>query len=134
MTTCSTGWRWASAPPLDKQPKLFWVNWFRKSDEGKFLWPGLRRQQPGPQVGPRAGRRHRRRRRHRHRPGPARPTALDTSGLDIDEGTLDQLLTVDNEAWRGEIPLIDEHFKFIGERLPSEMSDELRELEKRLAG
>ena len=60
------------------------------------------------------------------------PGALDTTGLDIDEGTLDQLLTVDNEAWRGEIPLIDEHFKFIGERLPSEMSDELRELEKRL--
>jgi phosphoenolpyruvate carboxykinase (GTP) len=40
---------------------------------------------------------------------------------------------VDNEAWRGEIPLIEEHFAFIGERLPDELADELRELEKRLA-
>ena len=47
--------------------------------------------------------------------------------------TLAELLKVDNEAWRGEIPLIEEHFSFIGERLPGELADELRELEKRLA-
>jgi phosphoenolpyruvate carboxykinase (GTP) len=40
---------------------------------------------------------------------------------------------VDNEAWRGEIPLIEDHFAFIGEYLPSEMRDELGELEKRLS-
>jgi len=119
--------------PLDKQPKLFWVNWFRKSDEGKFLWPGFgdnsrvlkwvleRVAGTADAVDTAIGR-------------VPTPAALDTSGLDIDEGTLDQLLTVDNEAWRGEIPLIENHFKSIGERLPSEMSDELRELEKRLAG
>ena len=59
--------------------------------------------------------------------------ALDTDGLDIDDDTLAELLTVDTEAWRGEVPLIEEHYESIGERLPDELRDELRELEKRLA-
>ena len=63
------------------------------------------------------------------------PTAdgIDTTGLDITPEVLGELLAVDNEAWRGEIPLIEEHFNFIGERLPAELADELRELEKRLS-
>ena len=64
-------------------------------------------------------------------------SALDTFAAGIASiGTaiseIDQL-RVDNEAWRGEIPLIEEHFAGIGERLPTELRDELRELEKRLA-
>jgi phosphoenolpyruvate carboxykinase (GTP) len=63
------------------------------------------------------------------------PTAdgIDTTGLDLSPETLARSCAVDNEAWRGEIPLIEEHFGFIGERLPAELADELRELEKRLA-
>ena len=60
--------------------------------------------------------------------------SLDTDGLDIDADTLAALLAVDNESWRQEVPLISEHFTFVGERLPGELSDELAELEKRLAG
>ncbi len=44
-----------------------------------------------------------------------------------------QLTTVDNEAWREELPLYEQHYAFIGERLPGELRDELRELEKRLS-
>ena len=114
-------------------PKLFWVNWFRKDDDGKFLWPGLRREQPGAQVGPRAGRRAPAapptRRSAACRPStPSTPTA-STSTPD----TLAKLLTVDAEAWRGEIPLIEDHYEAVGERLPDELRDELSELEKRLA-
>ena len=116
----------------DKLPKLFWVNWFRKDDQGKFIWPGygensrvlkwvLERVEGG---------------------GDATETAIgwvptpdgiDTDGLDLDPAKLTQLLAVDNEAWRGEVALVEDHFDFVGERLPSAMSDELQNLEKRLA-
>jgi phosphoenolpyruvate carboxykinase (GTP) len=113
-------------------PKLYWVNWFRKSDEGKFLWPGFgdnarvlkwiveRLEGTADAVETAIGR---------------VPTAdaLDTTGLDIDAATLATLLSVDNEAWRAEIPQIEAHLESIGERLPAELRDELNELEKRLA-
>ena len=62
------------------------------------------------------------------------PVVIDVM-IDADQlaPVVAELLKVDNDAWRGEIPLIEEHFSFIGERLPNEMADELRELEKRLA-
>jgi phosphoenolpyruvate carboxykinase (GTP) len=44
-----------------------------------------------------------------------------------------RILHVDAEAWRGEVPQIEAHFEFIGERLPSQLRDELNQLEKRLA-
>ena len=114
-----------------KLPKLFWVNWFRKDEDGKFLWPGfgdnsrvlkwvVERVNGG---------------------GEATETAIghvptvdgiDRSGLDIDDETMAKILDVDNEAWRGEVALVEGHFDFIGERLPQEMRDELSALEKRL--
>ncbi len=121
----------ASAPDL--LPKLFWVNWFRKDTDGSFLWPGFgensrvlkwvleRVNGEGEAVDTAIGR------------VPA-PDAVDTTGLDLAPGTLDKLLTVDVDAWRTEVRLIEEHFASLGERLPDELRDELRELEKRLAG
>lgn len=121
------------AGDADKLPKLFWVNWFRKSDDGKFLWPGFgdnsrvlkwvleRVTGSGDATETAIG---------------YVPTAagLDTSGLGLDDETLEQLLSVDADAWRGEVELINGHFEFIGERLPQAMRDELENLEKRLAG
>jgi len=116
----------------DKLPRLYWVNWFRKGEDGSFLWPGFgdnsrvlkwvfeRLDGTAEAVDTAIGR------------VPA-TGSLDTSGLDVDDATMAELLKVDNEAWRGEIPLIEDHFSFIGERLPQELADELRELEKRLA-
>jgi phosphoenolpyruvate carboxykinase (GTP) len=116
-----------------KLPKLFWVNWFRKSDEGKFLWPGFgdnsrvlkwvleRVAGTGEATETAIG----------HVPT---PEALDTTGLDLDEATLSELLSVDNDAWRQEVDLINGHFEFIGDSLPQAMRDELADLEKRLAG
>jgi phosphoenolpyruvate carboxykinase (GTP) len=120
------------ATDADNLPKLFWVNWFRKGDDGSFLWPGFgensrvlkwvleRVTGTGEAVDTAIGR---------------VPTleALDTDGLDVSPETMAELLKVDNEGWRGEIPLIEAHFASIGERLPHELNDELNELEKRLA-
>jgi len=121
------------ATDASKLPKLFWVNWFRKSDEGKFLWPGFgensrvlkwvleRVTGTGEAVETAIG---------------YVPTAeaLDTTGLNLDPATLEQLLSVDNDAWRGEVELINEHFDFVGDQLPQAMRVELENLEKRLAG
>ena len=121
------------ATDADKLPKLFWVNWFRKGDDGSFLWPGFgensrvlkwvleRVAGEVDAVDTAIGR-------------VPLPDGIDTTGLDsVSPETLAELLKVDNEKWRGEIPLIEEHFSFIGEHLPGELRDELNDLQKRLA-
>jgi phosphoenolpyruvate carboxykinase (GTP) len=120
------------AAPAGTLPKLFWVNWFRKDEEGGFLWPGFgdnsrvlkwvleRVEGEGAATPSAIGR------------VPA-PGAIDTSGLHISEEAMAELLEVDEDEWRNEIPLIQEHFDFIGERLPAALSDELDQLEKRLS-
>ena len=62
------------------------------------------------------------------------PDALDTSGLDLDAGDLDSLLSIDAESGMKEVELIRGHFDFIGERLPAEMNAELDGLQSRLDG
>ena len=121
------------ATAADKLPQLFWVNWFRKDTEGRFLWPGYgensrvlkwvveRVQGRGDAADTPIGL-------------VPTPEAIDTAGLDVDADALRQVVTVDAEAWREEIPLIEAHFASIGERLPQEMRDQLDDLEKRLAG
>jgi len=117
----------------DKLPKLFWVNWFRRDDQRKFLWPGFgdnarvlkwvleRVDGEGEAVDTPIGR------------VPA-VSGIDTTGLELDDVKLQQLLEVDEDEWREELPLIEAHFAAIGERLPQELQDELAALEKRLAG
>jgi len=116
----------------DNLPKLFWVNWFRKGDDGSFLWPGYgdnsrvlkwvveRVSGTGESVDTPIGR---------------VPTidAIDRTGLDLDDATMARILAVDAEAWRAEIPQIEGHFEFIGAQLPAELRDELNKLEKRLS-
>jgi phosphoenolpyruvate carboxykinase (GTP) len=116
----------------DALPKLFYVNWFRKGDDGKFLWPGYGENSRVlawvfDRCGDAAG---------------ATDTAigrlpsdgaLPTDGLDLAPGALDELLTVDTEAWRAELPSIETHYDRFGERLPQALRDELEALAKRLA-
>ena len=113
-------------------PKLFWVNWFRKGKDGSYLWPGFgensrvlkwvieRVDGDGGYVDTPIGR----------VPGPG---ALDMTGLDIDDSVLAELVSVDPDRWRSELPQLEEHYAFIGERLPAELRDQLSALEKRLA-
>ena len=117
----------------EKLPKLFWVNWFRKSDEGKFLWPGFGENS---RVLKWALERIDGTADAKETPIGWVPTpdSLDTEGLDIDGDTLEQLLDVDPIAWKGEVELINNHFDFIGERLPTRMREELTALEQRLGG
>jgi phosphoenolpyruvate carboxykinase (GTP) len=115
----------------DKMPKIFYVNWFRKSPEGKFLWPGFaensrvlkwifeRCNGTADAVDTPIGK------------VPA-DGALDTKGLDVDDDDMKELLRVDTEGWKAEIPLIKEHYQSFGDKLPSGLKEELGALEKRL--
>ncbi len=121
-----------SATTAEKLPKLFWVNWFRRDEDGKFMWPGFgensrilkfvleRVAGEGDMVETAIGN------------VPA-PGAIDIDGLGIDAETMAKLLEVDNNSWQQEIDLIREHFKQFGDKLPAELNAQLAALESRLA-
>ena len=112
-------------------PRIFYVNWFRKGADGSFLWPGYgensrvlawifeRVSGRGEAVDTPIGRL------------PA-PGAIALDGLELRDGTLDELLRVDRDAWRAELQLIGEHFDGFGERLPAALRAQLGALAERL--
>jgi phosphoenolpyruvate carboxykinase (GTP) len=114
-----------------KLPRIYYVNWFRTDEDGKFLWPGYgensrvlkwvfeRCEGTAHAVGTAIG----------MLPHPA---DLDTEGLNIREEDLWTLLSVDIEGWLAEIPLIREHFAKFGARLPEGLNRELDDLDHRL--
>ncbi|MDX1480724.1 MAG: phosphoenolpyruvate carboxykinase (GTP) [Woeseiaceae bacterium] len=123
---------WLSfADRCDALPKIFHVNWFRQDADGRFLWPGF-------------GENLRVLRwiidRCEGRVG-ARDTAIgylpraediDTEGLDIDDATLQALLTVDPGPWRGEMDAIETYLDEFGDRLPARLRDELERVRQSL--
>jgi phosphoenolpyruvate carboxykinase (GTP) len=112
-------------------PKIFMVNWFRKDAEGDFLWPGFgENSRVLAWVFERCDER-----------GGAEETpiglvpsgdALDTSGLDLPEGAMQKLLRVDPGEWREQLPRLHEHFAQFGDKLPDELAEQLKALERRL--
>ena len=114
-----------------KLPKIYYVNWFRQDERGKFLWPGYGEnsrvlkwifERCEGKVGAKdtaIGR-------------APEPADLDTRGLDLPAANLAKLLDVDVEGWLGEVPLIKEHFAQFGSHLPEAMNRELEGLAKRL--
>ncbi len=116
-----------------KLPKLFYVNWFRKDGDGRWLWPGFgensrvlewvfeRVSGRGQAVGTTIGN------------VPA-PGAIDIADIDVSAADMEQLLRVDPDEWRDELPLIREHYAGLGDRLPAALVDELDQLERRLEG
>ena len=114
-----------------KLPKIYYVNWFRQDERGKFLWPGYGEnsrvlkwifERCEGKVGAKdtaIGR-------------APEPADLDTRGLDLPAANLAKLLDVDVEGWLGEVPLIKEHFAQFGSHLPEAMNRKLEGLAKRL--
>jgi phosphoenolpyruvate carboxykinase (GTP) len=120
-----------AATDPSKLPRIYYVNWFRRDEQGKFLWPGYgensrvlkwvfeRVNGTADAVDTPIGRL------------PA-PGSLDVSGLDLPRAELEELLKVDLEGWIAEAPLIKQHFGTFGDRLPQALRDELDRLNQRL--
>ncbi len=116
----------------DNGPKMFYVNWFRKSPEGKWLWPGFGEnsrvlkwmcERVEGKVGvvetaigklPQEG-------------------DLDLSGLDVPAEDMAELMKVDNAAWMAEMPDVEQHFAQFGDKLPARLTKQLEELKSRLS-
>lgn len=114
-----------------KLPKIYYVNWFRKDDDGRFVWPGFgensrvlkwivdrldgRAEGVETPIGvlPAQG-------------------ALDTDGLELSDADLEFLLTVDKDVWREEAALIPGHLDTFGDHTPKELWHEYRALVRRL--
>ncbi|HVE15041.1 MAG TPA: phosphoenolpyruvate carboxykinase (GTP) [Elusimicrobiota bacterium] len=118
---------------IPKPPKIFHVNWFRRGEDGKFLWPGYgenlrvlewvlaRARGEGQAVESPIGFL------------PARG-ALDLSGLELPNGTMDQLLEVRSADWKEELADHRKFFAKFGGDLPKELGDQTARLEARLSG
>ncbi|RKZ08771.1 phosphoenolpyruvate carboxykinase, partial [bacterium] len=115
----------------DKMPRIFYVNWFRKDDKGKFVWPGFGENS---RVLKWVFERCTGETDAQETPIGLLPAdgALDTDGLDVSKADMDVLMAVDVENWKAALPSIEKHFEQFGDDLPKGLHDELEGLRKRL--
>jgi phosphoenolpyruvate carboxykinase (GTP) len=121
----------AERTEVSKLPKIFFVNWFRKAEDGHWLWPGygensrvlkwIVERVDGEGAA-------------QQTPIGYLPTAdaLDLSGLDLPIEDLTELLKVDIEAWKDEATGLAEYYESFGDRLPSALRSQLAALQQRL--
>jgi phosphoenolpyruvate carboxykinase (GTP) len=112
-------------------PRIFMVNWFRKDGDGNFLWPGFGENS---RVLEWVFRRCDDEAEAVETPIGLVPAqgALDVSGLDLSPAAIEQLLSVDSDEWRRQLPQIHQHFAQFGHSLPDELKAQLAALEERL--
>ncbi len=115
-----------------KLPQIFFVNWFRRDNDGRFLWPGYGENSRVlkwifERLNGKAD---------------AQKTAigflpatdsLDIDGLNINTDDLEAITSLDTDGWREAVPQIREHFAIFGDRLPIKLHDSLNSLESALA-
>jgi len=115
-----------------KLPQIFFVNWFRRDNDGRFLWPGYGENSrvlkwiferiDGTATA------------HKTAIGfLPESSSLDVSGLKVGDEDLRQLLSLDVPGWREAVPQIQEHFAMFGDRLPKKLSSSLASLADALA-
>lgn len=116
----------------DKAPKIFHVNWFRQDEEGNFMWPGFgdnmrvllwildrcagKKDAVESAIG--------------YLP---KKEDIDVTDLDLDDATLEELLTVDKNVWLEDVADTEKYFAQFGDKLPAEIKAELETLKKNLA-
>ena len=116
----------------DKLPQIFFVNWFRRDEDGRFLWPGYgENSRVLKWIFDRVdGGANAIRTPIGYLPSPA---DIDTNGLDVANGDMTTILSVDVAGWREALPQIRDHYAQFGSKLPARLSDALDTLDKELA-
>ncbi|MEK7864811.1 MAG: phosphoenolpyruvate carboxykinase domain-containing protein, partial [Nitrospirota bacterium] len=114
-----------------KAPRIFYVNWFRKNHDGRFLWPGFSDNSRVlkwmcERIDGKVD---------------AKKSAigllpvdrgLDLNGIGLSAENIEELTKVDLDEWKAEIPDIEKHFATFGSRLPERLKKQLKELAERL--
>lgn len=113
----------------DLLPKIYYVNWFKKDEQGKFMWPGFGENS---RVLKWIFNRVSQKTPAKKTPIGWVPESLDLEGLQLSESQLKKLFEIDSAAWRKETEELASYFKILGDRVPSELWNELAELKKRL--
>ncbi|MBO0767309.1 MAG: phosphoenolpyruvate carboxykinase (GTP) [Solirubrobacterales bacterium] len=117
-----------------KLPKIFYVNWFRRGDDGRFMWPGFGENSRVLAwiVGRVAGTAKAVETALGYLPPVEGEGGIDLTGLDIDQDDFKEILTVDTEGWKHQLELVGEHYAKFGDKLPAELSKQLEALKARL--
>ncbi len=121
-----------AATKSENLPKIFFVNWFRRDEDGRFMWPGYGENSRVlkwifDRVDGKAN-------AHKTDIGylPA-PSDIDINGLDVNMSDLETILSVDVDGWKSALPQIKDHYAQFGGKLPSALANKLAELEKAFA-
>ena len=111
----------------DKMPRIYYVNWFMKDQDGKYLWPGFGENS---RILKWIFERTSNKAPAKETPIGYLPTTLDVSGLSVD---LNKLLHIDLAAWGKEAEELTTYFKLFGDQMPKPILEELANLKERLA-
>ena len=121
-----------AATKSENLPKIFFVNWFRRDEDGRFLWPGYgENSRVLKWIFDRVdGRGSATRTSIGYLPA---PNDIDTAGLNIAIDDLEAILSVDEKGWKEALPQIRDHYATFGEKLPNQLLKSLDELESSLS-
>jgi phosphoenolpyruvate carboxykinase (GTP) len=120
-----------AATKSENLPKIFFVNWFRRDEDGRFMWPGYgENSRVLKWIFDRVdGKANATKTAIGYLPSPA---DIDISGLDVSAADMNALLSIDSEGWKSALPQMRDHYAQFGAKLPAPLTTALNELESSL--
>lgn len=120
-----------AATKSENLPKIFFVNWFRRDEDGRFMWPGYgENSRVLKWIFDRVdGKANATKTAIGYLPSPA---DIDITGLDVSAADMNALLSIDSEGWKSALPQMRDHYAQFGAKLPSPLTTALNELESSL--
>ena len=120
-----------AATKSENLPKIFFVNWFRRDEDGRFMWPGYgENSRVLKWIFDRVdGKANATKTAIGYLPSPA---DIDVSGLNVTDADMSALLSIDSEGWKSALPQMRDHYAQFGAKLPAPLTIALNELESSL--
>jgi len=120
-----------AATKSENLPKIFFVNWFRRDEDGRFMWPGYgENSRVLKWIFDRVdGKANATKTAIGYLPS---PSDIDISGLDVSAADMNALLSLDSDGWKSALPQMRDHYAQFGAKLPAPLTTALNELESSL--